>query len=124
MNIKQIRMESFYLNFQNFAIQNNILASTAGFTIGMATIYMFDAILERLGFNVEDIHYNMVKELPEWMQIILFILFQFLRWAIIVLITFIFTFYIFRIIIEPQANELSKQYLQKKDKEQVVSTMN
>jgi len=117
-------MESFYLNFQNFAIQNNILASTAGFTIGMATIYMFDAILERLGFNVEDIHYNMVKELPEWMQIILFILFQFLRWAIIVLITFIFTFYIFRIIIEPQANELSKQYLQKKDKEQVVSTMN
>ena len=38
-------------DFQNFALQNNIIASTAGFTIGLATKDLIDKTLRRFNFG-------------------------------------------------------------------------
>jgi len=38
-------------DFQSFALQNNIIASTAGFTIGLATKDLIDKTLRRFNFG-------------------------------------------------------------------------
>jgi large-conductance mechanosensitive channel len=99
-------MDKFYENFQTFALQNNVLASTAGFSIGIATKELIERILKRVGFQSigaisADSLTKYVGNLPYWARAIMLIIGDILVWVAIILFTFIIAFYVMSRIIKP-----------------------
>jgi large-conductance mechanosensitive channel len=99
-------MESFYQNFQKFALQNNVLASTAGFSIGIATKELIERILTHVGFQSigtmsADSLTKYVGNVPYWARAIMLIVGDILVWLAIILFTFIIAFYVMQRIIVP-----------------------
>ena len=90
-------------DFQNFAWSNNILASTVGFTIGMATKDLIENMMRHAGVPTLPEAYAKItgKALskgvdvaPTWSGTMVLLLLDILKWAGILLMSFIIATYV------------------------------
>ena len=96
-------VQRVYSDFSNFAWKNNILASTVGFTIGMATKELIENMSTHAGVPSITQLYTMItnKQLSSgaavpatWSGSLLLIALDLLKWAGILLMTFLVATYI------------------------------
>jgi len=114
-------MNSLYNNFENFALENNILASTAGFTIGFATKELVDKIIRRFSPIVGN--FDFMKKLTKKIEpttalgITGAIIGDILLWMVAIFITFIIATYIMTVFIKPRASKQQQQSAPSKKRE-------
>jgi large-conductance mechanosensitive channel len=94
-----------YNEFRTFVWQNNILASTAGFSIGIATKELIEKFVNRtITPNLKEgvnraFNYS---RLPKWQKNTLRVVGDILLWITIVIITFLIAEYLFKRYIFPK----------------------
>ena len=112
-------MTSLYNNFETFALENNILASTAGFTIGFATKELVDKIIKRFAPIIGD--FDFMKKFAKKVEPTTIlgiggaILGDILLWMVAIFITFIIATYIMTVFITPRTAQQQQQKQQQSD---------
>jgi large-conductance mechanosensitive channel len=108
--------DQVYKNFVDFAWKNNILASTAGFTIGLATKDFIDKVMKHLGFGngimkLQEWLYTLlrVSPSPSWTSAVLLIIGDFLIWIAVIVITFVIATYIMAYLIPDKERAEQKE---------------
>lgn len=94
--------DNVYKTFVEFAWKNNILASTAGFTIGLATKDFIEKVMKHLGFGNGIQRFQLLVETwlrslsiqSQWLSTLLFIVGDFLVWIAAIVFTFVIATYI------------------------------
>lgn len=98
-----------YSDFENFAWSNNILASTVGFTIGMATKDLIENMAKHAGIpTIEKLYTSITRKSAQfnptthqfkWSDSVVFISLDILKWLGILLMTFLIGTYILQWIV-------------------------
>jgi len=97
-------LSSFYQDFQQFALENNILASTAGFTIGLATKDLIDKTVRRFSFLWEFPAFKkMAKSIEPTTPIGIScaILGDIFLWLFAIFLTFLIATYVMTLFVKP-----------------------